>query len=248
MADQRVGSVEISVEEGVVRATIDRPRVRNAIDDSVVEGLAAALHMADSTSARVLVLRGSGGTFSSGADLKYAERFDHDPAALEAFLDALASIAADLENGDFASVAVVEGHAVAGGFELMLACDIVVGSEAAVIGDIHVRSALLPALGTAARLLRIGNAPANYLLLTGRTITGAQAASWGLWAAAQPAAQLDSYVGQLVDELAAIDARTMSSIKSAIRTARTSAYDVAVQQEMNLSLAHAGAKTKAARD
>jgi enoyl-CoA hydratase len=156
--------------------TINRPEARNAIDGSVAQGIADAVDELDGDDdLRVGVLTGAGGTFSSGMDLK-------------AFLRGESPVVGDRGLGGITKarprkplIGAVEGWAVAGGFELLLACDLVVAAETAKFGIPEVKRALV-AGGGAALLLssRIPMAIAQELLLTGDPIGAQRAAALGL--------------------------------------------------------------------
>jgi len=153
LSGERVGDVVLVADPGgpgvspgtaaVLRATIDRPEARNAISPSVVEGLEAAVRRAGQIGARVLVVRGAAGTFCAGADLEFVRSTIDQPGALDdggafaSVIRRLNDILLAIEAAPFASVAVVEGFALAGGCELLLACDVVVADEEARIGDRH---------------------------------------------------------------------------------------------------------------
>lgn len=206
--------VEIHSEGRAVFATIARPNVRNCIDEQVLDGLERAVDLAEESRARVLVLRGSGGHFSAGMDLALVRSLLDDPAAFERLIARLVSVARRLESGPFASVAVVEGFALAGGCELLLACDISIASTTARIGDCHLESGLVPGAGGAVRLPR-GLAPArsNYLLLTGETVDGQTAAEWGLVSRCVPHDELEATVSKLVERLATRSGEAIRGVK-----------------------------------
>jgi enoyl-CoA hydratase len=142
-------SVLTEVADGIAVITINRPEARNAVNGEVARGIAAALDEFDEDKAvRVLVLTGAGGTFCAGMDLK-------------GFLAGDAPIAADRGFGGMTQrppvkpvVAAVEGYALAGGFELALACDLVVASEQAKFGLPEVRRGLVAGAGGLLRLPR----------------------------------------------------------------------------------------------
>jgi enoyl-CoA hydratase/carnithine racemase len=207
-------SVTVAVDGPVVRATIDRPGARNAINQAVVDGLEAALDTAESTGAKVVVLRGAGGTFCAGADLELVQSLVGDTEQMAAYVGQLANITERLESGPFVSVAVVEGFALAGGCELLLACDMAVASEDARIGDRHLEFGLAPGAGGSVRLLRaLPKARARYLLLTGDAIKGTQAAEWGLVTLAVPPAELDATAEAFVDRLASRSGDALRAVK-----------------------------------
>lgn len=199
MTAVRAGEVLIEDEGDVVHVTLDRARARNAIDEGVLHGLEVAVALAGSSRPRVVVLRGSGRSFCAGADLGHLARIRSDGAAMEDYMTRLGRVLDALAGGPYVSVAVVQGHAVAGGFELLLAADIVVAASDAVIGDRHLEYGLVPAAGSSVRLTRaVSRATAHYLLLTGETLDGRRAAELGLVALAVDPAELADRVDALV--------------------------------------------------
>jgi len=161
----------------VTIVTIDRPEARNAVDRSIAEGLEAALDRADADDAvRVVVLTGAGEVFCAGADLRAART---DPQGLQT------------ERGGFAGIvrrelvkpviAAVNGPALAGGFEIALACDLVVASRTAVFGLPEVKRGLVAAAGGLLNLgRRVAPAVALELAMTGDPMDADRAAVLGL--------------------------------------------------------------------
>lgn len=239
METRRAGAVEVSTQGDVVRATIDRPQARNAIDDDVVQGLEAAVARALDAEARVLVVRGAGGNFCAGADLRQLRGMTEDPRRLDAFMRRLSAVLDAIESAPFASVAVVEGFAVAGGCELLLACDLTVATIDAQIGDRHAEYGLVPAAGGSVRLTRtLPKARSRYLLLTGELITGDEAADWGLVTWAVPREEVDHVVGLLVDRLRGLSRDALATVKSMIADAEVLDHDEAVARERRRFLDH----------
>src|SRR3984885_12769298 len=156
--------------------TISRPEARNALNGAAARALAAAADELDADAElRVGVLTGAGGTFCAGMDLK-AWRSGDKP---------------NIEGRGFGGltippprkplIAAVEGYALAGGFELMLACDLVVAGQGSKFGVPEVKRALVAGGGAALLLTkRIPFAAAMELLLTGESVTAARAAELGL--------------------------------------------------------------------
>jgi enoyl-CoA hydratase len=156
--------------------TINRPEARNALDGTAARALAAAADDLDADDAlRVGVLTGAGGTFCAGMDLKAWMRGDTP------MIDGRGFGGITMTPPRKPLIAAVEGYALAGGFELMLACDLVVAATGSKFGVPEVKRALV-AGGGAALLLprRIPFAAAMELLLTGEQITAARAAELGL--------------------------------------------------------------------
>ncbi|CCG03902.1 crotonase/enoyl-CoA hydratase family protein [Blastococcus saxobsidens] len=169
--------------------TINRPSARNALDAEVATAVAAAVDELDADDQlRAGVLTGSGGTFSAGMDLKAFLRGESPSLPGRG----LCGITRTPPRKPL--IAAVEGWALAGGFELVLACDLVVAGRTARFGVPEVKRSLVAA-GGAALLLpqRVPRAVALELLLTGEPIGAERAAAAGL-------------VNRLVDEGDAVDA------------------------------------------
>ncbi len=164
--------------DGFAVVTLDRPEARNALNTIMLAQLAAALVGFDrDPKIRALVLTGAEGNFASGADIgEIAEKTAVDGVhdlRLHAW-EAIAGIRKPL-------VAAVEGYCLGGGFELTQRCDLIVAAEDAVFGQPEIRLGLIPGAGGIQRLATsIGKPRAMRLVLTGETITGAQAFDWGL--------------------------------------------------------------------
>jgi enoyl-CoA hydratase len=168
-------------EDGpVARVTIDRPEVANAIDRPTAAALAEAFRAFDADDAlAVAVLTGAGGTFCAGADLK-ALRDDRSRAnRVERDGDGPLGPTRMLLGKPV--VAAVEGHAVAGGLELAAWCDLRVAATDAVFG-VYCRRWGIPLVdGGTIRLTRLlGHSHALDLILTGRGVSGDEAARMGL--------------------------------------------------------------------
>jgi enoyl-CoA hydratase len=172
MADE----VQTTRDGGVLVITLNRPEARNAVNGALAHGVAAALDELDGDRAiTVGVLTGAGGTFSSGMDLK-------------AFLKGELPIVGDRGLAGITTrgpekpiIAAVEGYALAGGFEIALACDMIVASRAAKFGLPEAKRSLVAGAGGLFRLPeRIPRNIAMEYALTGEFFTAEQAHGWGL--------------------------------------------------------------------
>jgi enoyl-CoA hydratase/carnithine racemase len=236
---KRVGDVVISAAGGVVTALIDRPAARNAINTAVIDGLGEAVRLACEADARALVIRGAGGTFCSGADLRELAELRQYPDQLNEFMTRLGDILERIEVAPFPVIAIVEGHAVAGGLELLLACDVAIASATARIGDRHLEYGLVPAAGASVRLTnRLPAARARYLLLSADLLTGAQAADWGLVTHAVPPGELEPLAQLLVGRLASRSVRAAATVKAMAANARERPASEALSRERALFLRH----------
>lgn len=152
--------------------TIARPEVRNAIDRATAEALAAAWNRFEGDGdALVGVLTGAAGTFCAGADLKKMDLWD-DPAGFLGFTRLQVSKP---------TIAAVAGHCVAGGLELALWCDLRVAGEDSVFGCFERRWGVPLVDGGTQRLpLVVGLSRALDMILTGRSVDGAEAHRIGL--------------------------------------------------------------------
>ena len=209
-------SVRFEIEGPVAVVTIDRPALRNAVDRETAEALASAFRRFDADAGlAVAVLCGAGGTFCAGADLKAAAsgrgnrlgREGDGPMGPTRMLLSKPVIAA------------VEGHAVAGGLELALWCDLRVAARDAVFG-VYCRRFGVPLVdGGTVRLPRlVGMSHALDLILSGRGVSGDEALRMGLAnRLVEPGRALEAAV-ELAQALARLPQRCM-------RGDRRSAYD-----------------------
>jgi enoyl-CoA hydratase len=245
VSSDRVGDV-ILVEDGaVLRATIDRPGARNAIGPSVMEGLEAAVRRATEANAKVLVLRGVGGTFCAGADLDFVlstidqpGAFEHD-GAFASVIHRLNQVLLAMEAAPFATVAVVDGFALAGGCELLMACDVVVADEQARIGDRHLELGLLPGGGGSVRLQKaLTPARSRWLLLSGEMISGKEAADWGLVTRAVPHDRLDEVAETMIARLASRSADALAGAKEMIDAVRDVPVPDGIEAERRIFADH----------
>ena len=153
---------------GVRVITLNRPQRLNAFDSDTLDALHAALaesHAADS-GVKAVIIQANGRAFCSGNDLKWlASGVLTDTAAHLRNQDRMQAVFELIENMDPIVIAAVHGHAVAGGFELVLAADIVVVAEDAQLGDAHLPRNFLPSGGSSQRLpRRLGLSRALYYL------------------------------------------------------------------------------------
>jgi len=163
-------------DDGVLVITMNRPEARNAMNKAVAEGIAAALDRLDSEAGlRVAVLTGAGGTFCSGMDLKGFLRGESPVVAGRGFGGLV------LKPPVKPLIAAVDGYALAGGLELMIACDLVVANSAAQFGIPEAKRGLAAGAGGLLRLPdQIPYRVAMELALTGNFLGADRALALGL--------------------------------------------------------------------
>jgi enoyl-CoA hydratase len=170
-----MSELRLERDGNVLTVTIDRPQVRNAIDRATADALAAAFRDFDvDASLSVAVLTGAGGCFCAGADLRAV-------GELRAHEDGDAPLGVSRLVLGKPVIAAVEGHAVAGGLELALWCDLRVAAQGAVFG-VFCRRLGIPLMdGGTVRLARtIGHGRALDMILTGRPVGAEEALLMGL--------------------------------------------------------------------
>lgn len=183
VADEAAEPVLLTRSGQVATITLNRPAAMNALSPDVMDTLDRVLDelQADET-IRVVVLTGAGRAFCAGGDLlEFGRELGLDPQSL---LDTLAynqRVMLKLRALPMPVLAAVNGVAVAGGLELILACDVVIAAETAKIGDGHARYAIVPAAGSTVQLMaRIPAAHAMHMLFSAELFTARQCMDWGL--------------------------------------------------------------------
>ena len=232
----------------VATVTIDRPERRNAVDGPTAALLAGAMRTADADpGVRVVILTGTGGTFCAGADLhaqgtERANRVEPDgdgpmgPTRLRMSKPVIAAI---------------EGHAVAGGLELALWCDLRVAAGDAVLG-VYCRRYGVPLvdLGTVRLPRLIGESRAMDLILTGRPVDAAEALAIGLVNRVVPAGTALPAATTLARELAALPQTCLRHDRLSVLEQHGLGEDAAAANELRhgyASLAEVGAGIAAFR-
>jgi enoyl-CoA hydratase/carnithine racemase len=170
-------NVLFNADDGVAVITINRPRVRNAIDLPTAEAISAALDELDRRDdLRAGVLTGAGGTFCAGMDLKALGETGQRP-----IVPVRGAFGIVEQPPAKPLIAAVEGHALGGGFEIALACDMIIASPDATFGLPEVKRGMVAAAGGLLRLpARIPQNVAMALVITGEPITAARAFELGL--------------------------------------------------------------------
>jgi methylglutaconyl-CoA hydratase len=181
---------------GVLRLSLDRPRVHNAFDDGLIADLTAALLEAErDPTVRAVVLTGSGSTFSAGADLNWMRAMaSADEAANREDSLRLARLMRTLNFLGKPTVARVNGAAYGGGVGLVACCDVAIGIEGAKFSLSEVKLGLVPAVISPYVVAAIGQRHARRLFVSGEVFEADEAQRIGLLHQCVPAGELDDAV------------------------------------------------------
>ncbi|SHK43244.1 enoyl-CoA hydratase/isomerase family protein [Rhodothermus profundi] len=196
--------VHVQIEGPVATLTLNRPEKRNALSGALVTALRQKLTaVADHAEVRVVVLTGAGKVFSAGADLAELARLQ--TATTEENLadsERLAALFRQLAYYPKPVIARLNGHAIAGGCGLAVACDFAIAAAGSKLGFTEVRIGFVPAIVATFVLRRVGETVARDLLLRGRLIEAEEAVRLGLIHQVVPGEALDATVQALARELA----------------------------------------------
>ncbi|KAI1494735.1 ClpP/crotonase-like domain-containing protein [Biscogniauxia mediterranea] len=170
---------------GVGQVTLNRPKALNALCTPLITELNQALgELNSSDDVSVIILTGSQKAFAAGADIKEMAPLTFSQAYTKSFIESWSQLTTQVKKP---IIAAVSGHALGGGCELAMMCDILYCTETANFGQPEIKLGTIPGAGGSQRLTRaIGKSKAMELILTGQSFSGADAAQWGLAAKAFP--------------------------------------------------------------
>ena len=194
-----------TISDGVATLTLNRPDKRNALKrEFLVELNEAVQQVADNRSLRVLVLKAEGGVFCAGMDLaQMQQRAEADNGGEEYQIDS--QVYCDLLKGIYSltipTIAAVQGPALAGGFGIVLACDMVVASDTAFFMLPEPVRGITAAMVTPLLILRSGEGPATYMLLSNERVSANQAANFGICHSVVSPSEFPERVQKLVDSV-----------------------------------------------
>ncbi len=208
--------VLVTIDGAVATVTLNRPEAMNALSRAVRCELAAAMRrLEDDAAVRVVILTGAGDrAFTAGLDLKElgeqglgaanADTADENPVLA-------------IEQLTKPCIGAINGVAITGGFEVALACDVLIASERARFADTHARVGIMPGWGLSQKLSRlIGPYRARELSLTGNFLDAATACAWGLVNRVVPPHELLPTAQRLAADMATIDPEFAAAYKKLI--------------------------------
>lgn len=204
--------------------TLNRPEALNPLSWGTVLALGDAFDaMVADREVRLVAITGAGRAFSAGGDLKQYRSLQRDPVGFPQFLRDLHSVFARMAQAPKPFLALVNGVAVAGGFEIMLFCDIAFAAESARMGDAHQPFGQMGGGGVLAMLPHVvGLARARDLIISGRTLSAAEALDWGLVSRVVPDGRL---IDAALEFGAEVARKSPLAIAAAKRTLNGSYWD-----------------------
>ncbi len=235
-------AVLYEVSGRIATLTLNRPENRNSMTDDVLEGLREAVAQArDDDDLRCLIVTGTGKSFCAGADFKsQVQRDDQDgrPLLPHERSFAMYSPFLSLLEIEVPVIGALNGHAIGGGLGLALVCDIRIANQDAKYGANFVRLGLHPGMATTYLLPRLMGLPRAFeLLITGRIVSGAEAAELGLVHYAVEAGEVMAKSRELASEIA-------SAAPIAVRMTKRSIYQHAGWDPVAAARAEAHAQSR----
>jgi len=229
------------VADGLATVTLNRPEQMNA----VTAELGAALHRAidelgSDPQVNVIAIRGSGGNFCAGGDFGEVERLRAEgPEALKALFVNFTGATRAIAGCRVPVIAVVDGVAMAGGFELMQAADLALVSSGARISDNHIRFGQIPGGGSSQRLARlVGRQQALGLLLSGDRLSGDDAVRLGLAYKSWPDEHFADEAAQFLRTLAGRPRAAVTTIKRLVLDGLDENLDDGLDAEIEAVVRH----------
>jgi enoyl-CoA hydratase/carnithine racemase len=224
--------------DSVLWLKLNRPQALNSLTASLVDDLTRAITEAQTNpEIRVIMLTGEGRAFCAGADLKDAAA--RGPEGGAAFIKAIGALTELIEACPKPVIVAINGIAVAGGLELVLACDIVVATESAKIGDAHANYALFPGAGATVRLPRkIGLNNAKLVMFTGESQPASAWKAMGLVSEVFPDAEFLESVKQLASKIATRSPLVLARMKQTLNDALDHPVAVGLRYERLVSNLH----------
>ena len=209
----------------------------NVLDLASLEELARKI--GEAPPARVLVLSGLPRAFSAGVDVA---QHAPEPEAIEAMLTAMRRVLVALCETPAVTLAAVSGACLGGGAELVCACDLVLVAEDARVGFPEIRLACFPPGAAALLPLRIGEARAAGWILTGKSVSGREAAEAGFAAVSVAADRLGAEVDRLAERMLGTSPSALSAVLPLLRRARRAALAHPLADAENAYRALAGSE------
>ncbi len=202
--DHDFNNISVEVSGKRARFTLNRPEKKNPLNWETVRELRIAAEQIKKNHEEVMtvVIIGSGDSFSAGGDLeKYLELFEN-PDDFSGFMEEFYRLFCAVEESHAVYIAAINGVCVAGGLEVLLACDVVIAKESARIGDGHLNFGQLPGAGSSIRAWRaIGTHNAKHLIFTGDLLPARRAYELGLVQEIAPDADFEAAIKRMEEKI-----------------------------------------------
>jgi isohexenylglutaconyl-CoA hydratase len=216
-----MSAVIVRREAGIVHLTLNRPEVRNAMSAAMVSELRAALAQAESAGdVRAVVLRGAGGHFCAGADLKDMANRPREHAALAAANANFGDLCVAFAKSPLTTVAVLEGTVMGGGFGLACVADVAIASDTVSFRLPETSIGVVPAQIAPYLVERLGYSEAKRLAVTGGRLDARTALQLRLVHEVHAASELDAALARVLDELLQCAPGAVAATKALIAKAR----------------------------
>ncbi|HEX7775426.1 MAG TPA: enoyl-CoA hydratase [Parvibaculum sp.] len=218
---------------GIATVTLNRPTAMNALSRELRVAIEATFEDLEADpSIQVAILTGAGKAFCAGLDLKELGAGGKTLGGALLDKDPVTSL------GRFSGpvIGAINGVAITGGFELALACDVLICSEAARFADTHARVGIMPVWGLSQKLSRaIGIYRAKELSLTGNFLSAAQAAEWGMVNRVVPADELLATARKLAEDMLSVVPECLPAYKKLIDEGFSQNFGEAMKTERTVS-------------
>jgi 2-(1,2-epoxy-1,2-dihydrophenyl)acetyl-CoA isomerase len=226
-------AIELRVDAGVARLTLQRPDAANSLDVTMTGELAHAVaSLAARSDVRVLLLRGSGSVFCAGGDVRAFSREADLPGYLRHLAATLHLAISGLARLDAPVIVAVQGWAAGAGLGIVAAADLAVAAETCRFRLAYQGVGLSPDAGTTWSLPRlVGARRAAELALTDRVLTATEARDWGLITQVVPDADLDHATDTLALRLAAAPPGALRETKRLLRSSSTDSLESHMEAE-----------------
>lgn len=212
MTESKWQYISLEIEDGLGRLTLNRPPL-NILNIAMIEELEEALaEAAQEPTLRLLLLQAEGKLFSAGVDIG-----DHTAERVGIMIPLFDGVCQTLATFPAPTLAAVQGHALGGGCELVLCCDLSLAVEGARLGQPEIKLATFAPIASMRLPAMVGYPLAAELLLTGKQLEATEAAGYGLINRAVPAGELNKAVNTVAGELLALSASALRLGKQALR-------------------------------
>jgi enoyl-CoA hydratase/carnithine racemase len=217
--------------DGAAWVTLNRPPLNLLVPELIQALRDGFLGLSRNRAVRLAIVTGRGRAFTAGVDLRVMK--DLDVVGAKAFITTLHEALHAIHEAPFPVIAVLNGHCLGGGLELAMACDLRVASAEATLGLPEIKVGVPSVIEAALMPGLIGPGRAAEALLTGETITAAQAESWGLVNRVALPHQLEAATKELADKILACSPTAVRTQKELINRWRQTDLSTAIRYGIN---------------